>query len=263
LAWFAFLVAYILIVFGGYVASSESGMGCGPEWPLCNGAFVPTLHGATFVEYAHRMIGVVLAVLTVILFFKVRRFKTNSQRIRSASYWMIGLLVAQILLGAVVVIVDLPSLIITLHLMVALLFMAIILFLWRATAAWDGAWITASVDSQRMYGLERSGHVKRTLRHIDIICGMLLATIALGGYIKHQQYGLTCGWLSCYDSFLPASGAQWLQFSHRLAAVGTAVYILLFALRSCIRRRNSGLRWRAIFAAVVVLYKHCSGSLPF
>ncbi|MBX6377416.1 MAG: cytochrome AA3 biosynthesis protein, partial [Clostridia bacterium] len=24
---------YVLIVFGGFVASSGSGMGCGPDWP--------------------------------------------------------------------------------------------------------------------------------------------------------------------------------------------------------------------------------------
>jgi cytochrome c oxidase assembly protein subunit 15 len=166
---------------------------------------------------------------------------------------MIGLLVTQILLGAVVVIVDLPSLIITLHLLVAFLFMAILIFLWRAVGKGEGAWIEVKSNTRKIYGFGRSGSDIRTLRHVDIICVLLLATVALGGYIKHQQYGLTCGWLSCYDSFLPAGVAQWLQFSHRLAAVVTAVYIVWFALRSCVDSRNLGLQGRSSIAAIVVV----------
>ncbi|MFT4416752.1 COX15/CtaA family protein [Fredinandcohnia humi] len=49
-------IAYFLIVFGGYVASSQSGMGCVPDWPLCNGVLIPVLEDSTLIEYAHRVI---------------------------------------------------------------------------------------------------------------------------------------------------------------------------------------------------------------
>src|SRR6266566_4685596 len=35
---------YILIVIGGYVTTSNSGLGCGESWPLCEGAVFPSLN---------------------------------------------------------------------------------------------------------------------------------------------------------------------------------------------------------------------------
>jgi len=123
---FAFLtlvIAYLLIVFGGYVSSSESGMGCGPDWPLCNGVIVPVLQGATLVEYAHRVIGAVLAGMTVILFIYV--YKQPDRTIRAVAFWMMGLMIVQVLLGAVVVIFDLPAVVVSIHLVIAIAFFVV------------------------------------------------------------------------------------------------------------------------------------------
>lgn len=53
-----FQLGYLLIVilFGAVVRMTGSGAGCGQNWPLCHGEFVPmnpTLH--TIVEYSHRI----------------------------------------------------------------------------------------------------------------------------------------------------------------------------------------------------------------
>ena len=43
-----------LITYGSWVRTSGSGLGC-PDWPLCEGAIVPELQGATAIEFGHRL----------------------------------------------------------------------------------------------------------------------------------------------------------------------------------------------------------------
>src|SRR5580765_1378209 len=48
--------AYALIVLGAVVRITESGMGCGDHWPLCNGQLIPSFADYhTIIEYAHRI----------------------------------------------------------------------------------------------------------------------------------------------------------------------------------------------------------------
>src|SRR5947199_10172217 len=54
---------YILIVIGGYVTTSNSGLGCGESWPLCKGAIFPSLNNPEVViELTHRLFNSVVGV---------------------------------------------------------------------------------------------------------------------------------------------------------------------------------------------------------
>lgn len=154
-------VTYILIVFGGYVASSQSGMGCGPDWPLCNGVLIPVLQGDTLVEFTHRIIGAFLVLLTVILFIKIMRSNVESTS-HSAAYWMLGILVIQVIFGAIVVILDLPAEIVSLHLLLAMAFMASLIWIWRTS------------ETQRQF---QQNHITSYLR--DIKKSMMLSIFTI------------------------------------------------------------------------------------
>ncbi|WP_254698692.1 heme A synthase [Parageobacillus sp. VR-IP] len=245
------VVTYILIVFGGYVASSESGMGCGPDWPLCNGVLIPMLKGATLIEYAHRVIGAFLALLAVILFLQIIRTYRESS-IRSVAFWMIGLLVLQVLLGALVVIWDLPPIVVTIHLLIAMAFLCCIIWIWRFSHS-------GFVRSKSSPGKANYGETKRILAHVNGIFALLVATFAIGAYIKHKHYGLACSWLDCRDSWLPINSAQFWQTSHRFLAAVSAIYILWLAGLAFYRNWNNSIRRRLLLMVAAVLTQAAFG----
>ena len=69
LAYLTATFAYALIVLGAVVRITESGLGCGDHWPLCNGRLVPafTDHHVV-IEYAHRIaaLGLFALILTLV-----------------------------------------------------------------------------------------------------------------------------------------------------------------------------------------------------
>lgn len=63
LAWIAVACTYALIVLGGVVRITGSGMGCGDDWPLCNGHLIPPMDLPTLVEYGHRLAAALVSLL--------------------------------------------------------------------------------------------------------------------------------------------------------------------------------------------------------
>lgn len=243
------LVTYILIVFGGYVASSESGMGCGPDWPLCNGVLVPVLRGETLVEYAHRVVGAVLGVLNLILWYKIVKKTGQAGPVRAAANWSLALLILQILFGALVVVLDLPSIVISAHLLIAMAYLALVMLVWR------------TVDRPLDVYAPVDGRNRTYIRHVHTILGLMLLTIAVGAYTKHETYGLSCGWLDCGESWFPESLPQTVQTIHRIAAVVAVAYIGLLAFWVMVRNERAGLKIRMLACAALAAAQIAAGIL--
>jgi heme A synthase len=132
LAYGSALSTYVLIVIGGYVVFSNSGLACGSSgpdsWPLCNGQVIPTLSGPVLVEWTHRLFTLVVGLFvlgtTIVAWTRYRR----ERRVLQFSTAGFLVLIGQILLGMVTVKTDLDPLVSTAHLAVAsALFAAVIL----------------------------------------------------------------------------------------------------------------------------------------
>lgn len=228
------------------MASSESGMGCGPEWPLCNGEVVPILEGETLIEFAHRVIGAILAILAVYLFIKI--LSTNREsKVRAAAWWIILLLIVQILLGAVVVVLDLPSIVVTAHLLIAMVFLSALIYIWKN--AYD------EESSPRLFysGSLSEKKQKSAGKHLNFLLILLILILAIGAYIKHESYGLACGWFACVESIGPNSVPELLQTIHRVLAVMSTIYIFILLFLAFSKNWGASLQKRLIIILLTVL----------
>jgi len=119
--------AYLQIALGGVVRVTGSGLGC-PDWPLCHGRPYPAADVHSIIEYSHRTVGSItslLLVITVVLAWLLFRQQ------RPVVAWLaIAALVAiggEVLLGAGVVVNELASWLVLVHLGLAMVILGFLL----------------------------------------------------------------------------------------------------------------------------------------
>src|SRR3954467_13083307 len=100
LAWLGAGLVAGLIVLGGVVRITGSGMGCGDHWPLCDGKWFPPLDVPTMIEISHRWVAA-LVTIVVLAMTAVAWIKHRANRyLRDPATLASLLLVVQVLLGA-------------------------------------------------------------------------------------------------------------------------------------------------------------------
>ena len=113
--------AYLQIALGGLVRVSGSGLGC-PDWPLCHGRPYPPADPHAIIEYSHRAVGSVTGILiiaTVVLAWVV--FRSRRPLVAwLATASLIGV-VAEGILGGVVVANELSPWLVVVHLGLAMM----------------------------------------------------------------------------------------------------------------------------------------------
>ena len=236
----------LLIVVGGIVRVSDSGLGCGAPgsgargWPLCGGRLVPLVRTSMIVEYTHRFLAAIVVVATLLIAITAVR---ERRLIRGAAF-AFALVLAQAALGALTVEHDLHTPLVAAHLATAMLLLAVLLTLaWRARAP-------------RPPDGEQRPPPTRALRSVVTAAAtVLLMTIVAGGVIAgteragtteaHQVEGahMACGaqFPTCNGALAPFSGNENvdIQLTHRTLALLSllAIGALFIATRRRVPRR--------------------------
>lgn len=121
-----------LIVTGGSVRLTGSGLGC-PTWPECTpGSYVPVANQAegqlhAWIEFGNRLLTFVLLIcaLAVVTFsVRVSKNATNKERVRSLAALQILGILGQGMLGGVTVLTDLHPLTVAAHYLLSILLIA-------------------------------------------------------------------------------------------------------------------------------------------
>jgi len=213
LAWSAAVCTYLLIVLGAVVRITGSGMGCGDHWPLCNGHLFPPLADiGTVIEWSHRLVAALVSILVVGLaaydWWLNRRSDRPTVR---PSYVAVGLLVIQILLGAITVKLELPAWSVVLHLGTAMLLLATLLVAARGRG---GAQHAAPLRIALL-----------VLTFVTVLFGALTAN--LGAAAACHGFPLCNGQI--WTTAGPLALIHWI---HRLLAYSLTVAAALWALRT-------------------------------
>ena len=130
LAWVTVASVYAMLVLGGVVRVTESGLGCGDDWPLCAGQWLPPLESKAIIEYAHRVAASFLVGPLIVATFigAWLRYRREPWIIWPAAAAVV-LVIVQALLGWVTVTTELSGHVVMTHLAVAELTLACCLLL--------------------------------------------------------------------------------------------------------------------------------------
>lgn len=224
---------FIVNTMGFIDTVTGSAMGCGKEWPLCDGSFIPSVWDrATTIEYTHRLIAF-LVILTLVTFAVLSWIHYRGwKEVRT----LIGITVLAVLaeagLGASSVLVDNPTWILAFHMGIAFTAFASCVLL---------TIVVGLIEKQRkkkkpgkLRGVSLPGFCARAW--ITIIYVFL--AIYYGAFVTHSGYGgLFRGWPIPSETYLEAGIGLWIDFGHRLVALG--LFILVFSLF----RRAYRMRW--------------------
>jgi heme A synthase len=110
---------FTVIVLGAYVTVADFGNACGSsvpqDWPTCLGGLFPPLQLAPVMEYMHRVFAALSTLFLLVTVFAFWRDKGSESVVRRTLYVSLALLVAQVLLGGVVIAQEEQSLLVAAH----------------------------------------------------------------------------------------------------------------------------------------------------
>jgi cytochrome c oxidase assembly protein subunit 15 len=257
LVYIALAIAFALVLVGGVVRVSDSGLGCGPGgsgaegWPLCGGRVIPLVDANMIVEYAHRLLAGSLAIVIAVLALLTWRSRTHPA-LQRASLAAFGLVIFQAALGGLTVEKGLKEELVAAHLGVAMVQLALLMLV--AHLARTSSDTGLAPRSGGVWALGRRAPVQGSIRLLAVGASVaVLATIVAGGYMSANQLHGTdepslgvhtaCGndFPSCGGEFLPfgRSRALDIHLMHRaLMYVASALVLSLFLAVLLQRRRG-------------------------
>ncbi len=215
----AIILTVGLITLGGVVRITGSGMGCGDHWPLCNGRIFPNLADRLeVIEWSHRWVASLLSA-TILGFAVVGWTRHRHEpRLRNPATLALGLLVLQVLLGALTVKLLTAAPAVVIHLSNAMLLLSVLV-----------------VALLRALNPEPIDILPRARVHLaTAVVGFL--TIVMGAFVANYDAGVYClGFPLCGGELTPpATGLGQIQYVHRLFAfafAALAIASFLYARR--------------------------------
>ncbi len=225
---------FILVIIGGVVRVTESGLGC-PDWPLCYGKVLPPLEYTAIIEYTHRFVASVIVGPLVLATAVVGLVRYRNDRwVWIPAAISVPLLIVQGLLGGVTVLTHLPGEIVALHLGTAEALFAVCLFIMVASYRTPITRVAATTgDGYHRWAIAGAAGV-----YAVIISGALVT--AMGAT------GACVTWPLCQGSAFPMHHLTAIHMFHRYVVLVLGV-LLLYAVWRCSAGRgtDSTLRWLA------------------
>jgi heme a synthase len=249
-------IGMILVLLGGaLVTKTESGMGCGRSWPLCNGEFVPTdITPELVIELAHRLVSGSVGFLVLALSIWSWKVIGHIRETKFLSFLSFFFLLLQGLIGAAAVIWEQSDFILALHFGISLISFAAVFLLTLLIFEID-----KKFEADKLIIDKRMGF------HIISISIYSYFVIYTGALVRHTQSSLVCrDWPLCINDSpaLPSNLYEWVQMGHRAAAAGIFIwiaYVTYLAIKKY--RQQKVIYWGWVSAFTLVSLQVLSGAV--
>jgi heme o synthase len=222
LTLFTAIVTFALVVLGGIVRVTGSGLGC-PDWPLCYGQPLPSQQIEAILEMAHRYVAALVTLLVIVVAVTAwRGYRRNKWIFRPAMIGA-GVIFFQIILGAITVLLKNHPLTVVAHFGAALTMLACATII-----------ATAARLPEETVSAGRTPLRKWAWLSVLFVVGLLF----FGALVTGTSSALGCltDWPLCRGALIPNSTelSTYINWFHRFFALMTGValaYTTLVAWR--------------------------------
>jgi cytochrome c oxidase assembly protein subunit 15 len=251
----------IVLLMGARVTSTGSGEGCGTDWPLCHGNWLPQNTYESITEYSHRLVtgieGILVAV-TAVLAWPMRNRYPETKILVPA---MAGTLIFQSLMGAAAVKWPTSPEVMASHFGISLICLA-------------SAALLARVLNEKREDLDlaHTRPANRPLSPASLLgwykwiaaAGVVVSILVAysGAYVRHRGAELACtSWPTCHGDLIPSfEGLAGIHTIHRLGALLISLLIVAFVVAGFrIRRYRPDLFQSSVWALVLVIAQSLIG----
>ncbi|MFC4387281.1 heme A synthase [Gracilibacillus marinus] len=216
------LLMIFVLVGGALVTKTESGMGCGANWPFCYGEWSMEM----FIELSHRIVSGLAGITVLLLSILSWKLIGHIRETKFLAFISIFFLVLQGLIGAAAVLWSQSDFILALHFGISLISFAAVLLLTILIFEIDQRFDAESLIISRFY--------RKQFIYLTIY---IMVVVYSGALVRHIDSSLACpNWPFCVNAApftLDNNLGQWVQMGHRLLA-GLAfiwTWILFFKIR--------------------------------
>ncbi|WP_409275472.1 COX15/CtaA family protein [Neobacillus sp. SCS-31] len=258
LKWFAVAttIGMIFILLGGaLVTKTDSGMGCGRSWPLCNGEFMPgEVTPELLIEFSHRLVSGVVGLMVLGLSVWAWRAIGHIRETKFLALLSFAFLVIQALVGAAAVVWGQSDFVLALHFGISLISFASVFLL---------TLLIFEVDKK--FDAENLVIDKRMRFHIIWVTVYSYIVIYTGALVRHINASLVCPeWPLCNSSgfTLPDNIYEWVQMGHRTAAGIIFIWVAYIAWLAARNYRDQKvIYWGWMICLILVSLQVMSGAL--
>ena len=250
LAWAAAISVFAMLVLGGVVRVTESGLGCGDDWPLCSGQWLPPLESKAIIEYAHRvaasfLVGPLVAATFIAAWLRYRR----EPWILWPATVAIVLVIVQAGIGGVTVVTELSAHVVLAHLAVAELTMACCVLV--LVMSYRGG-----MHSEPQSWAEGKARLFPPLSLVAAVALFLL--VLSGSYLTNEPSATwACpAWPLCtndWGGFFPGNKLAMIHMAHRWVAL-IAGLVVMYALHLGFRGRTQPPLIRVLSISALALF---------
>ena len=255
LAWITSIGMFLVVIMGTLVTKTGSNAGCGKDWPLCNGKFIPDYTLSSIIEYSHRFVTGIEGLLVLAVFILIyKKFRQRDAFIYASS--ALFFTIVQAALGALAVVWPQSAPVLALHFGISLLAFASTLLL-----------VLVLQDNKLAVGDRVTDLGQRAVtigfrRLVWFTWCYCYVVVYVGAYVRHTKSSGGCvGWPLCNGELVPEiTGAQGIVFIHRIAALILFLFIAWIAYGVKAIKQGDLIRRVSLWTFYLVLLQVLSGA---
>lgn len=252
------MIGMVFILLGGaLVTKTDSGMGCGSSWPLCNGQLFPSeITPELIIEYSHRLVSSIIGVTVVLLSVLSWIVLGHNREVKFLAFNSVFFLILQGLIGAAAVIWGQSDFVLAIHFGISLISFASIFLLMLLIFEID-----KKLDANTLF-IRKDHRIE-----IYLLTIFTIIVVYTGALVRHVNANLVCGsWPFCNNSapfaFADYNFHQWIQMGHRLLAGILFIWTISFFIKVYKNYRQNRIMFRGwVITLLLILSQVAFGAL--